>query len=76
MFAFVPTGLAPWEVVAFSALCALSVLCIATAVGATVGYFATRAPRAVRQSAPARVVQTQPQPTGVISATPSTAGVG
>ena len=60
MLAFLPTGLAPWEVVALSGLCAISALSIASAVGATVGYFATRAPRAVRQSAPTRAPYPQP----------------
>lgn len=48
MFAFLPTGLAPWEVVAFSAVCALSALGVAITAGVTVAYLATRAPRAAR----------------------------
>jgi hypothetical protein len=75
MLAFLPTGLAPWEIVAFSALCAISALSIATAIGATVAYLATRPPRAVRQSAPARVAQPRPQPASVIPAAPNPVGV-
>lgn len=46
MLAFVPAGLAPWEVVAFSALCAWTALAVAGAIGATVAYLVTRQPRA------------------------------
>jgi hypothetical protein len=70
MFAFVPTGLAPWEVVAFSALCALSALTIALGIGATVAYFGTHVPRAARQSTPARASQRQTQMPGAIAALP------
>jgi hypothetical protein len=66
MFAFLPPGLASWELVAFSALCAASALTIATAIGVSVAYFATRAPRASRQSAAAHAPQPQPQPAGAI----------
>ena len=74
MFAFLPTGLAPWEVVAFSGLCAVSALSIAITVGATVAYFATRPPRAARHPAPARATQPQPQMSRPFSATPEVTG--
>lgn len=65
MFAFMPTGLAPWEVVAFSGLCAVTALGVAISVGTTVAYLATR-PRAVRHPATARAAAPGPQPTGAI----------
>ena len=74
MFAFVLTDLAPWEVVAFSGLCALSALTIATVIGVTVAYLATGVPGAARRSAPARVAQPQPQATGAIDAIPNLTG--
>jgi hypothetical protein len=73
MFAFVPTSLATWEVIALSALCAVSALTIAIALGAMVAYLGTRAPKAVRQAAPARVAPSQPQPTGAIPPAPAIA---
>ena len=75
MFAFLPTGLAPWEIVAFSALSALSALSVATVIGATVAYLATRPPGTARQSAPARVAQPRPQPASVIPAAPNPVGM-
>jgi len=64
MFAFTLTGLAPWEVVAFSALCAVSALSVATSVAMTVAYLATRAPRAARHPVPTRAPKAQSQLTG------------
>jgi hypothetical protein len=73
MFAFPLPGLAPWELVAFSALCAASALTTATAIGVGVAYLATRAPRVSRQSAPVRAPQPQAQPGGPTLPAPSLA---
>lgn len=61
MFAFLPPGLAPWEIIALSAICAVSALSIATVIGVSVAYFATRAPRGSAQAAAAHA---PPQPIG------------
>lgn len=62
MYEFLPKNISPLEVVAFSALCAMIGLSIASSIGATVAYFATRPARAP-QAIQARVVQPQVQPT-------------
>jgi hypothetical protein len=69
MFAFLPTNLSPWEVVAFSGICAVTALSVAVSVGAVVGYVLTREPRV----APARAPQPQPQPTEAIPPIPAVA---
>jgi hypothetical protein len=74
MFAFVPAGLASWELIAFSGLLALSALGIATVIGVTVAYLAMREPRAVRHATPARVAQARPQSAGKLPAIPNAAG--
>jgi hypothetical protein len=67
MFAFLPPGLTPLEVVAASGLCALTALSIAITISCTVAFLATR-PRAVRQpaAAPVRKPEPRPQPAGVL----------
>lgn len=60
MFAFMPTGLAPLEVVTVSALCAVTALSVATSIAVTVAYLATRPRQAVRHAAPAHAPQARP----------------
>jgi hypothetical protein len=65
MFADMFTGLAPWEIVALSAICAWAALGIAFTVATILAYVLTRQPQVVSQPAP-RAVQPQPEPTAMI----------
>lgn len=75
MSAFLPPGLSPWEVIAFSAICAMCGLGIASSIGVTVAYLATLRLRTAEQPVPARAVQPQPQPTGTVPVFPTAPGV-
>lgn len=64
MFPFEPTTLTPLEVVAFSALCAVTVLSVGVSVAATLIYLSMRVPGVARQPVAARTPE--PLPTGPI----------
>lgn len=58
MFSFDVYALGLLEVIALSGIMAMCTLSIATTIGVSVAYLATREPRAVRQAAPVRGAQT------------------
>ncbi len=68
-----PTGLDPWEIVAFSGLCAIGILSIAMLIGVTVSYIVMREPRVAMQSAkrPVPTVSSADQPEQVPTTQPA-----